>query len=202
MPSGSSEVADVLPIVKVLPYPTLPNDIALLKGVFCYIVEWYAQTGLSCLVDRKNGNRITIGDWAGNTIDLSAEDSTALLARLLVQQHAGLLLDFTKTAGVEVAQYYFVMADSTKFRLVDVRVSANKFLGPGMVRDVFGQRFDTQRVIKIDYLTEQLVVQIERRIGHFGNGVIIKPSRFVTMPDVGIDGCVKYVEIKPDLGEN
>lgn len=202
MSSGSSEIADVRPITQILSYPVLPNDISLLKNVFCYIVEWYAQTGLSCLVDRKNGNRITIGDWAGNTIDLSAEDSTALLARLFVQQQAGLLLDFTKTAGVEVAQYYFVVIDGTKFRLVDVRVSANKFLGPGMVRDVFGQRFDTQRVIKIDYLTEQLAVQIARRIGHFENGVIVKPSRFAAISEASIDGCAKYVEIKPDAGES
>jgi len=200
MLSGSSEIVD-RPVSKILPYPVLSNDISLLKGVFCYIVEWYAQTGLSCLIDRKDGNRITTGDWSGNTVDLSAEDSTALLARLFIQQHAALLLEFTKIAGVEVAQYYFVVIDGTKFRLVDVRVSANKFLGPGMVRDVFGQRFDTQRVIKIDYLNEQLAVQIERRIGHFGNGVIIKPSRFVTVSDT-IDGCAKYVEIRPDLGEN
>jgi hypothetical protein len=47
-----------------------------------------------------------------------------------------------------------------------------------MIRDVFGKTFDTQEVLKIDVMTEQILEQIRSGSGFFDRGAIIKPSRF------------------------
>ena len=82
----------------------------------------------------------------------------------------------SNAVGVKQAIYYCAL-DTGIPVLVDIRMSLNKFLGPGMIRDVFGKTFDTQQILKIDVMSEQLLEQIGNGSGSFSSGTIIKPSR-------------------------
>ena len=73
-----------------------------------------------------------------------------------------------KTSGIKEACYYF--SDVKNPVLVDVMISANKFIGPGMLRDVYSKIIPTQKISEITMLS----------VDNFNNfnGKIIKPSSF------------------------
>jgi hypothetical protein len=66
------------------------------------------------------------------------------------------------------ACYYFSVKDQPM--LVDVMIAANKFMGPGMLRDVYSSSFQTQEVIEVCTLDEDNLSK--------HNGKFVKPSRF------------------------
>jgi len=169
-------ISEVIPIM--LPHPGPFADTALIAGMLCYIVRHYHNIGISCLISRHAGGvRILMGDWNGRTINLAdGKDSLSLIAKNFLYNQAKYLLAITKAAGIGQALFYFALDTGTPM-LVDIRTSLNKFLGPGMIRDVFGKRFDTQQIIKIDIMSEQLLEQIKNGSGDYGCGVILKPSR-------------------------
>ena len=161
----------------MLPHPEPLSDTALIAGRLCYVVRYYQNIGISCLVSHIDGQiAIAAGDWDGRTIDLAdTKDSLSLVAVDFLHKHAEKLVAISRAAGVKQAIYYFALDTGTP-TLVDIRLSLNKFLGPGMIRDVFGKSFDTQVVLKIDVMTEQLLEQIRNGAGNYHDGVIIKPS--------------------------
>jgi hypothetical protein len=162
----------------MLPHPEPLSDTKLVSDMLCYVVKYYQNVGISCLISRNEGNiAVSMGDWNGQTIDLSnTKDSLSLIAIDFLQHQAKRLMAISHAAGVNQAIYYFAL-DTGIPVLVDIRTSLNKFLGPGMVRDVFGKTFDTQQVLKIDVMSEQLLEQIKNGVGSFSDGVILKPSR-------------------------
>ena len=171
--SGTSK-----PIPVMLPHPEPLSNTALIAGMLCYVIKYYQNIGISCLITHYDGDvTVTMGDWNGQTIDLaSTKDSLSLIAIDFLQHQAKRLIAISHAAGVKQAIYYFAL-DTGVPVLVDIRLSLNKFLGPGMVRDVFGRTFDTQQILKIDVISEQLLEQINNGVGNFSSGVIIKPSR-------------------------
>lgn len=175
--SGTSKTTPPL-VPAMLPHPEPLSDTANIAGMLCYVVRHYQNVGISCLITRSNGNVIvTMGDWNGRTIDLSdPKDSLAPIACDFLHKRANQLMMISSAAGVKQAIFYFALDTGTPM-LVDIRLSLNKFLGPGMIRDVFGKRFDTQQVLKIDGMNEHLLEQIKNGFGYFDHGVIIKPSR-------------------------
>lgn len=64
--------------------------------------------------------------------------------------------------------------------LVDVKLSENKYLGPGMLRDIFSKISKVQGTVVIDKVSESLCARYP--------GKIIKPSRY-RFKD--IDGVIK-----------
>jgi hypothetical protein len=174
--AAQSGISKTIPVM--LPHPEPLSDTSFVSGMLCYVVKYYQNVGISCLISRKEGDvAVSMGDWNGNTIDLSnTKDSLSLVAIDFLQHQAKRLITISHAAGVNQAIYYFAL-DTGIPVLVDIRMSLNKFLGPGMVRDVFGKTFDTQQVLKIDVMSEQLLEQIKNGVGNFSSGVIIKPSR-------------------------
>ena len=170
--SGTSKVP------AMLPHPEPLSDTALVVGKLCYVVKYYQNVGISCLIAHNDDNvMVAVGDWNGRTIDLADQrDQLYLVAVDFLHTQAKLLVDISNAAGVKQAIYYFAL-DTGKPVLVDIRLSLNKFVGPGMIRDVFGKTFDTQEILKIDVVTEQLLEQIRNGSGFFDHGAIIKPSR-------------------------
>jgi hypothetical protein len=154
-------------------------DTTLIAGMLCYVIRYYQNVGISCLITHNNGEvMVSVGDWSGRTIDLiDTKDPLSLIATNFLQKHAKRLISISNAAGVKQAIYYFTF-DADILTLVDIRLSLNKFLGPGMIRDVFGKVFDTQQILKVDSMTDQLLDQIKNKSGNYSNGVIIKPSRF------------------------
>ena len=171
-----SGISRIIPAM--LPHPEPLLDTSFVSGMLCYVVKYYQNVGISCLISRSEGDvAVLMGDWNGQTIDLSnTKDSLSLVAIDFLQHQAKRLIAISHAACVKQAIYYFAL-DTGIPVLVDIRLSLNKFLGPGMVRDVFGKTFDTQQVLKIDVMSEQLLEQIKNGAGSFSSGVIIKPSR-------------------------
>ena len=171
--SGTSRIVPAM-----LPHPEPLSDTNLVSGMLCYVIKYYQNVGISCLVARNGDNvAVSMGDWNGQTIDLSnTKDSMSLVAIDFLQHQAKQLIAISHAAGVKQAIYYFAL-DTGIPVLVDIRMSLNKFLGPGMVRDVFGKTFDTQQILKIDIMSEELLEHIKNGAGCFSSGVIIKPSR-------------------------
>ena len=179
--SGTSKI-----IPAMLPHPEPLTDISLISGMLCYVVKYYQNIGISCLITHDSGKvSVSMGDWSGQTIDLaSTKDPMSLIAINFLQNQAQRLMAISNAVGVKQAIYYFALDTGTPI-LVDIRLSLNKFLGPGMIRDVFGKTFDTQQILKIDVMSEQLLEQIKNGAGCYGDGVIIKPSRsrFIEIDD-------------------
>ena len=177
----------------LLPYPPLSDDLNLVRGIFCYVIEAYKPFGISCLVQRSDGKvQVAIGDFDGKPINLAANSSEAILANSFAKQYVGLLVEFTKLVNVGKVLYYFSISDDTTMKLVDARVSINKFLGPGMLRDVFGKRIPTQETILIEVIDDVARDKIEKGQGFFARDLIIKPIRYRFLPNG--DPC--YVCIK------
>jgi hypothetical protein len=172
-----SGISKVIPAM--LSHPEPLSDTTLVSGMLCYVVKHYQNIGISCLVTHSNnGVAVSMGDWNGQTIDLAnTNDSLSLIAIDFLQNQAKRLIAISNAASVKQAIYYFALDTGTPV-LVDIRLSLNKFSGPGMIRDVFGKTFDTQQILKIDVMSEQLLEQISNGVGCYSHGVIIKPSRF------------------------
>ena len=180
--------------IGLLAYPPLAHDIGLVRGVFCYIIKPYKLSGISCLIARSDGDvRITVGDFRGNAIDLLAKSSIAVIANEFLKQYLAILIQYTKLVGVDKIIYYFSLRDDNTLVLVDARLSINKFLGPGMLRDVFGKRLPTQEVKGIEVLSNQLFEQLQAGTGIFRDDVILKPSRFRFLPTA--DPCYVYHKV-------
>jgi hypothetical protein len=170
-----SGISKIVPAM--LPHPEPLSNTALVSNMLCYIVKYYQNIGISCLISHNKDDVVVLmGDWNGNVIDLGGKDPLVLIVIDFLQNQAKRLLAISNAAGVKQAIYYFAL-DTGIPVLVDIRLSLNKFLGPGMIRDVFGKTFDTQQILKIDVMSEQLLEQIKNRAGNYSGGVIIKPSR-------------------------
>jgi hypothetical protein len=170
-----SGISKIVPAM--LSHPEPLSDMTLVSRILCYVIKYYQNVGISCLISRnKDDVVVSMGDWNGNVIDLGSKDALVLIAIDFLQNQAKRLLAISHAAGVKQAIYYFAL-DTGSPVLVDIRLSLNKFLGPGMIRDVFGKTFDTQQVLKVDVMSDKLLEQIKNRAGNYSSGVIIKPSR-------------------------
>lgn len=79
------------------------------------------------------------------------------------------------SARIPDALFYF---SSSGCKLVDVMISANKFLGPGMLNDLFGNVVPIQDVITHVVLDDDNIKKY--------NNKFIKPSRFRYLTENGI----------------
>lgn len=146
-------------------YPKLPTigGRPELNGMPCYVIARY-DPGQAILIKRESGNiGIQVGDWSGNISDRGSQiaaikDITTILAEVMC------------TIRLPQAQFYL----SKDGKLVDVQVSLNKFLGPGMLRDLFSKVIPTQQIIEIAALTAEKIASIKGK----GDPVIIKPVRY------------------------
>ena len=183
--SGISRV-DKLP--KVLSYPMLlPFDTTMLsiKNIFCYIVRYYGNDGLSVLIYRQPELDQVVaifGDWNGNNIDLVGNSNPNRLTTLALQfaQSNDGLPTFLKTmqlTRIEQAQFFFGI-DEMDLVLVDMQVAFNKFASPGMVRDIFGNIYKTQEVLKMEFIDDRAIEFIQKGTGSYEGDLIFKPSKF------------------------
>ena len=158
----------------LLPYPKID---ALTKehpinGVFSYIQEMPQLGGLALVIKMpsKSGEvAFKPGKWDGSAIpDESMRD----------------VANFVGDVGVKLANImYLVKVDQAIFyisndhKLVDVRTSLNKWLGPGMVENVFSKVISTPRTIEIASITDDVYNAIMSNKGKYSGNLLIKPSR-------------------------
>lgn len=149
-------------INEFLDYPKLfPGDSVLFNNLYCYIIKQYKLSGIALYVGFREGSvYVRFADWFSAEIDIKNDKSIESYLQKLPA-----LVTLLKSSGINDICLYF--SDGV---LVDAMLSANKFFGPGMLRDVFGKIFKTQEVIEIAVVNKE---KIEN-----SKGCIIKPSRF------------------------
>jgi hypothetical protein len=168
-------------IVNALPYPAIQhfNDVPAIKDVLCYFIKPYAMSGLSVVVVRgQDGFSIRISDFQGKIINPDIQPRSNAITTILTR-YIPPITAVMKHARIVQAQYYFGGGDC----LIDMRVSANKFVGPGMLRDLFGKLMPTQETIKIARASHAETANLK---------AILKPSAYKTIVrgnDVGPMYC-------------
>tara|TARA_R110000751_G_scaffold6623_5_gene28184 strand:+ start:272 stop:811 length:540 start_codon:yes stop_codon:yes gene_type:complete len=158
----------------------LADNLANIKDIFCYVLEHYGNSGLSVLVYRKPKDDQVVaicGDWYGNSVDLYADNELSKIALSFVQDSLHLLIKTMSLVKVDQAQFYFAISDSD-LALVDMQVSLNKFVSPGMIRDIFGKVFNVQMTKTIKVIDDVAIDAIGKGCGSYEGDLIIKPSRF------------------------
>lgn len=166
----------------VLPYPeffeyTEDN----IRDILCYIVKHYGREGLSVLyyrdVDRDECNMV-FGDWSGNIIDLQTGDGPMVDIALGFAKEKSLeFLKLMSLIKINQAQFYFAI-DNNSLVLVDMQIAMNKFAGPGMIKDIFGNICATQEVKKVEVIDDRAIEYINKGTGSYEGDIILKPSRF------------------------
>ncbi len=197
--SGTSK-QKVNELPQVLKYPELLSDKLLhVKDVFCYVLEHYGSSGLSVLVYRRpqDDQVVTIcGDWDGNSIDLYDDNELSVIALDFVQNSLHLLVNTMALVKVDQAQYYFAVKDG-ELIMVDMQTSLNKFVSPGMIRDIFGRIFNVQNALKTTVIDDVAIEAIEKGTGSYEGDLIIKPTRFRMFHDADQNTYQPlYLEVK------
>ena len=164
---------------KLRPYPRIP-DIAgrpELIGVFSYVIYGY-EPSVSILIKSSGGEAgIIIGDWDGTRLDPTDNRTLSVL-----ESHVPKLVEVMKVAGFFEAQYFISLDGS----LVDVQLNEQRFMGAGMLRDMFSKQMTTQRVIETVVLTPDKIAEIKSDRARYPAKMIVKPSRYRfvgTVPD-------------------
>jgi hypothetical protein len=178
--SGSSNVA-----VKKQPsgrnHPPSPKTIPLekvesvLDNVLCYYILDYGVDGISVLVEKKGDSyAVSFADWYGTSIDLVDSKSRLkdVCAHFLTKK-LKTLLEVMNLIKLNTAMFFFAMDKDSEMVLTDIMLHPMKFVGPGMVRDLFGNVFKTQEVLNIAAFSKEAVISQ-------GVQLILKPSKFRT----------------------
>lgn len=119
------------------------------------------------------------GDWNGNNIDIvNSEEKLATIGLRFVQTELTVFLESMRLIHIDQAQFFFAIDPEDQLVLVDIQVAYNKFASPGMVRDIFGRIYRTQKIIKHEVIDERAVEAIKRGTGSYEGDIILKPTRF------------------------
>ena len=155
-----------------LQYPTIKDisDTPELKGVFSYIIHGYTPKYGILISRQKSDDGFGVGvhiDGFNAQIDKKRKEQ-------LLATTAKTLIATMGVIGVQQAEFYFDDTDA----LIDMQISINKFIGPGMLRDLFSKSVMTQRIIEIGVVDDEKIKQIKTDRSKYPKHVIIKPSRF------------------------
>lgn len=188
--SGMSKIA-------VLPYPELIAPREAIKDVYSYVIKDYGNKGLAAVISREKGNvQVQLGDWNRNEIDLATKTELQPYALKFAQKMLPNFVNMMHSANINMAQYFFAI-DEQELVLVDMQTSLNKFVGPGMIKDIFGRICETQKILKTEVIDDKVSHAIDQGTGSYEGNLIIKPSRFRLHHIVEINKYVPlYVHIK------
>lgn len=150
-------------VIQVKPYL---RDLKYVNGLECTIIEKYQHIGVSVTYQRSNKS-FKFYDWNSSEIKLFEEAEYSKPIKDIIDKYLTSLMIVVDGIGLEYAQFVFC---TSPLMLVDVIVTPNKYLSPGMIQDFFGKVVNTQKIIatsRIDLNTK------------FSN-VVIKPNVFKT----------------------
>lgn len=162
-----------------LPYPDILSvkDVNELKDQFCYVIADYPSDGVSLVIVRQKGDVcVRMADFKGNMLQPEQKQYDV---DVIMKQYVPKLIYTMRCINIAKAQFYF--ANPAGFRMVDVRVSGNKFCSPGFLKDIFGKsgiplQVDVGRPLRLD---EDSLKKIKRKKGDYKAGkFIIKSSVF------------------------
>lgn len=146
----------------IIDYPELykvKDNLNIFNNVYCYFIKPYILKGISIYIGLRNDKLIIrSADFKSNITD--PRELTKINYINLPS-----IIEIIKTAKIFDACFYF-----SNDILVDVMVSINKFMGPGMIRDIFGNIVKTQDIIEINTINDSTIKKY--------SGMYVKPSRF------------------------
>jgi len=157
-------------VPSLLPYPVIRdlNECPEIHGIFCYIIDKYAP-GISAVIKLDaNDAGIIVGNWDGENASPKNKDEWEKVEHFL-NHTAYDLIKIMRHIRLQQAEFFI----SDNGRLVDVQLSLNKFIGPGMLKDLFAP------VVNIQNSTELAVLDPDK-IAELNNGerrFILKPSK-------------------------
>jgi hypothetical protein len=136
----------------------------LFNNLYSYIIVPYSlDDGYSLYIGFRNGYVfVRLSDFKSNEYKISDSKYKPIL------KYVSKLVNLMKTARIVESCYYF--SNKSNPVLVDVMISANKFLGPGMIRDIYKKILPTQEIVEIATVSSD---NLSKYMGKF-----IKPSRF------------------------
>jgi len=169
----SGMLLDVLPYNKILNIQDVPE----LKGQFVYVMNDYEDDGFSVVIYKDDGNiKFSFGDFNGNKLNpinnkcKNLEYIDKFLAGPLRKMSSLLVV-----TGVKSMQAY-VSISNEEMILIDIRTHYDKYVGPGMLRDVFG-KCDIKIPSYVEtgcYLTDDKIKELKKSPKKH----IVKPSSF------------------------
>ena len=193
----------------MLPYPQLVplSQCNELRQKFVYVFKHYPIMGITMMILRQQKTvMIRFADFTGTIIEADKMSSHPLKVYLeQISKDSGRLILSMKYIGIPKALFYF-SADNGMARLVDMRLSINKFCGPGYLADFFGRQglAVQEQVGKPLILDDDNIAMLSEAKGDYKHGkFIVKPSSFKTIvrndamiPMYGIVGVTDH-EAKP-----
>lgn len=162
----------------LLSYPTILDitNCPEIHGQFVYGIRAYSEYGIAILIYRHDEKVvIKIGDFNGNVIQQGHEYYSK--TNYFMEKYANKFVALMSHIGLKQAIFYLSDGD----RLVDVRLSLNKFVGPGMIKDVFEKLIETQEIIKIFKFDDIVNKKAEKHEGIFSKPIFLKTSYFKTL---------------------
>lgn len=178
--SGLSEIPTLIAYPRTLELKQIPE----IKDQFVYVIKGYTEQGLTVMICRDlNSGEVflSIGDFDANPIDLT-NDANPLqkIAIEFARNDSPGVIGLMKVAKISQLILYIAVYEKQPI-LVDLRISQNKFYGPGMIRDLFSKVYPTQEVIKTIALSQDTIEAINRGEGSYQGDLILKTSAFKTV---------------------
>ena len=143
--------------------------------MYCYVTRHYDSAGAALMiVRRKDDVYAQFGDWKGTTLD-PGDTAHPLHNQVvsLLENQFNRLVALMAAAAVSQAQFFF----SAELSLVDVQLSLNKYVGPGMLRDVFARVATVPETLKIEVLDDRAMDFIAEGKGSYEGNLLLRPSR-------------------------
>lgn len=180
--TAASGLSKTKTLPSVLKYPKfLPFDPNQLKYMPFYIIRHYGRRGFSMIIQRPAKSDqviVLIGDWDGNNIDLLDNKYEHDIINNFVRKHVSFFVNTMIRLGHRQAQFYFAIDETDTPILVDIQISMDKMVGPGMIKDLFSNTFPTQQILKFEILDDRALECITDGVGSYSGDIILKPSRF------------------------
>lgn len=164
---NSTETA-FLPYLHIYPFEEIPEFI----DKYVYVYDYF-KDGFSVLIDRdvkNDGIIFKFGDFNGDLYDNLFVENNKHMADVVPR--AVMLMKLIKLSK---AQFYF----DFNCNLVDIRLSLNKFMSPGMLKDIFSKQLSVLPSLDIFHLTKEKFKDICD--GKYKRNIIIKNSTFKTI---------------------
>lgn len=173
--SDTIELPDILPYPEILPF----SEVRELHDRFVYVIERYPEDGVTIVARRDSGYiNLRFGDFKGNIIDpTTAKEKQGDLIGKLGDGIIHKLSSFMKIIGLKQCAFY-ISDDNGTPRLVDMRISINKFAGPGYIRDFFGNIMEVQKVHKIVQLNPEVLGYLINGEYSYAGEYIVKSTAF------------------------
>jgi len=163
---------DVLPYS---PFLDFSKRIAQFKNMFCYVLRGYPRKGVAMMICRESGDVfVRVADFNGIILEPVRNKTVATV----IEKYLNRLVFTMKTIRLKQAIYYF--SGEQDFTLVDMRLTLDRFCGPGYLNDFFGkQGIPIQVSINQPIiLTDENIEMLSDSKGDYSGPIILKPSAF------------------------